>query len=332
MGTYYINNDELYHHGVLGMRWGIRRYQSYAENPKLSDRKKAKLAYKERKAANYKRYMDDISKIDKNDVKRAGEIGERYEQGIRENKAQYKAEKAAAKTKENHEKALKSKNAKELLKNKKHLTEEEFEKKANSIIMEAKLKEIANPKTTSVGKEAMKRVLTDAAVGAIKIGALVGAGYLVSKTPMGKEFVENAKGVFNSLKKVTKVGDAAKNVRAAAAKSDAGQAYVKTVQNIATAAKETRAAAAKSEAGQAYVKTVQKIANTAPVKSVAKDARDIRTRAAKSEAGQAYVNTINTALAKLEKGLKSNKLSPAQETEAKKRIEQYKGILSKLKK
>lgn len=254
MGTYVIaspqNESELYHHGILGMRWGIRRYQPYPDE-----------------------YHGN--------GKFLGKLRERH------------AQRKAMRQEKRHQKALNdSTSAEKLMKNKKYLTEEEFEKRANKFILEKQLRDCYETKEVSIGKKAVNKVMTDVAAGAIKIGILAGAGYLVSKTPMGQEILKNAKGVFSTAKKIFNVTKEHNGIRGAVANTDAAKAYVNTVNSVMNTAKETRKAAAESDFGRAYVQAVKKVARTKPVKGVIRDMSAIRKRAATSDAAKKYVGTI----------------------------------------
>lgn len=66
----YNNTDELYHHGILGMKWGVRRFQN--KNGSLTSRGKkrrmsqdARDAHKLRKKKLYEMSNDELKTLNK---------------------------------------------------------------------------------------------------------------------------------------------------------------------------------------------------------------------------------------------------------------------------
>lgn len=57
--AFYADTDSLYHHGILGMKWGIRRYQN--KDGSLTEAGKRRLAKLESRRSSYERKINQLS-------------------------------------------------------------------------------------------------------------------------------------------------------------------------------------------------------------------------------------------------------------------------------
>ena len=158
-----MNNNELYHFGIKGMKWGIRRYQNY--NGTFTK-------------AGLKRYNDAMDTYEK----RKADYKTSKQQGMKGDDLRYKK----VKVKEARKKDLK---------NRRILSDQELQNKINRLKMEKQFKELSEddlkPGRTAVKKfmgSVGGKVVTSAAIGAL---AYAGKHYISKRDNVNWEELAN---------------------------------------------------------------------------------------------------------------------------------------------
>lgn len=176
---------EIYHHGVKGMRWGIRRYQK-------KDGSLTRLGKKRRQADE-----DEQKKQQKEQAKTQKAQAKAQKKQLQEAEAKKKQEEQEAAQKKKAEEAreelrsrlLKSNNAQEIYENRNLLTTQEINERLTRIDAERRLGAEAAKNKVTFGDKVQKAVDK-----ASKIANTIETAYQITQKPFYKALMKKLKG------------------------------------------------------------------------------------------------------------------------------------------